>query len=297
MEPFAQRLSSGRPLVADGAMGTMLFARGLEPGQCPEAVTLSNAEVLEEIAAAYFEAGAEMLETNTFGGSPLKLALYGLEDQTEAVNGTAVRAVRRAVGDGAYVAGSCGPCGRLLEPYGDTKAEVVYQSFRRQIACLVAAGVDCICVETMTDLAEARLAVSAAKDVAAEMPVLATMTFDATPRGFFTIMGTGVAEAASGLKEAGADAVGSNCGSGIDSLTEVARAFRSATDLPLIIQPNAGLPETRNGQTFYTDAPGLMGEKARALLDVGVRILGGCCGTTPDHIRAIRATVDSFNES
>jgi 5-methyltetrahydrofolate--homocysteine methyltransferase len=294
MQPFTQRLCSGRPLVADGAMGTMLFERGLEPGQCPEAVNLSNASLLEEIAAAYFAAGAEILETNTFGGSPLKLARYGLEEQTEAINRAAVGAVQKAVAGRAYVAASCGPCGRLLEPYGDTKPETVYQSFRRQIQCLVAEGVDCICVETMTDLAEAKLAVSAAKDVSAEIPVLATMTFDATPRGFFTIMGVSVGAAASALQEAGADAVGSNCGNGVENLIEVARVFRSSTDLPLVIQPNAGVPETREGRTHYTNGPALMGEKARALLDLGVRVIGGCCGTTPEHIRAIRATVDSF---
>lgn len=289
-------MSSGETLVADGAMGTMLFEKGLDPGQCPETVNLSNLRILEEIAQAYLEAGADILETNTFGGSPLKLSLYGLEEKMEAINCGAVLAVRGVVGDRAYVAASCGPCGKLLKPYGDSDPGVVYKSFHRQIECLVEAGADCICVETMTDLAEAKLAVTAARDVSPTIPIFATMTFDDTPRGFYTIMGVSIEDAAAGLQEAGADVIGSNCGNGIDKMVAVAGAFRECTDLPLIIQANAGLPETRDGRTVYLESPALMGERAKDLLGIGVSIIGGCCGTTPSHIGAIRSVVDSLRK-
>jgi 5-methyltetrahydrofolate--homocysteine methyltransferase len=294
MRPLAERLAARDLLVGDGAMGTMLLERGLAPGACPESITLTCPEVLGEIAALYLDAGAELLETNTFGASPLKLALHGLEAHTEVLNRDAVLAVRRIAGERAYVAGSCGPCGRLLEPYGDTRPEAVFEGFRRQLLALVAAGVDCVCVETMTDLAEATLAVRAAKEVAPVMPVLATMTFDPTPRGYFTIMGVSVAAAAAGLAEAGADAIGSNCGNGIEHMIGIAREFRRASSLPLIIQPNAGLPRMVGGQTVYDETPEFMAERARELVALGVSVVGGCCGTTPAHTRALRRTVDAL---
>ena len=294
MKPLLARLVAGDRLVGDGAMGTMLFQRGLEPGRPPESITLSRPAVLEEIAQLYLDAGSDILQTNTFGGSPLKLALHGLEAETEAINREAVRAVRRVAGDRAYVCASCGPCGRLLEPYGDVSAAAVYEGFRRQLAALCAAGVDGVIVETMTDLAEAKLAVRAAKEVSPGIPVLATMTFDATPRGFFTIMGVSVAAAAAGLLEAGADAVGSNCGSGIEQMVQVAREFRQHTAVPLVIQANAGLPKLVDGRLEYDETPAFFADKARELAELGVSVIGGCCGTTPDHIAALRAMVDGL---
>jgi 5-methyltetrahydrofolate--homocysteine methyltransferase len=157
---------------------------------------------------------------------------------------------------------------------------------------LAAAGVDAVCVETMTDLAEAQLAVRAAKAALPEVPVLATMTFDPTPRGYFTIMGVSVAKAAAGLAEAGADAIGSNCGNGIEHMVALAREFRAASRLPLVIQANAGLPKSVGGRTVYDETPAFLAGKARELLAIGVSVIGGCCGTTPEHIRALRAMVD-----
>jgi 5-methyltetrahydrofolate--homocysteine methyltransferase len=292
MRSLRERLAAGPVLVGDGAMGTMLFERGLPPGEPPESVTLTRPAVLEEIALLYRDAGADLLETNTFGGSPLALELHGLDAQWEAVNREAVRAVRRVADGRAYVVASVGPSGRLLEPYGDTPAEVVAESFRRQAEALAAAGVDAFCVETMTDLAEARLAVRAAKAAAPDVPVLATMTFDPTPRGYFTVMGVSVAQAAAGLAESGADAVGSNCGNGIEHMVAIARAFRAATALPLVIQANAGLPRSVGGRTVYDETPAFLAERARELVAIGVSVIGGCCGTTPEHIRALRAMVD-----
>lgn len=292
MRPLLQRLAAGEVLVADGALGTMLMARGLQPGACPERFNLDDAAVLEEIAALYLAAGAEIVQTNTFGGSPLKLAQYGLDGQTEPINAAAVAAVRRAVGDRAYVSASIGPSGRLLEPYGDTAPALVSVSYERQLQALAAAGVDLFCIETMTDLNEALLALAAARRVAPQIPVMATMTFDHTPRGYFTIMGTTPAQAASALTAAGADVIGSNCGNGSERMVEIARALRAATSAPLLIQSNAGLPVLRDGAALYPEAPELMAGQAATLLELGVNIVGGCCGTTPAHIAALRRTVD-----
>jgi 5-methyltetrahydrofolate--homocysteine methyltransferase len=291
MKPLLERIAAGEVLIADGAIGTLLLERGLAPGACPESFNLSHPELLESIARLYLQAGAEILQTNTFGGSPLKLARYGLDDQTEAIHHAAVAAVRRAVGHRAYVSGSCGPCGRMLKPYGDTDPDRIRASFERQMRALAEAGVDLFCVETMTDLAEAVLAVRAAKSVAPELPVVATMTFDRTRRGFFTIMGNGIAPAAAALVEAGADLVGSNCGNGIEAMVEIAGEFRRCTAQPLIIQSNAGLPEIEDGVAVYPETPEYMAERARELLASGVSVLGGCCGTTPAHIAALKAMV------
>ena len=295
MKPLPERLKDGAILVADGAMGTMLLEHGLETGTPPESINRTRPEVLEEIARLYLEAGADIIQTNTFGGSPLKLATYDLDDRAEEINRAAADAVRSIVGDRALVSGSCGPSGRMLTPYGDTEPDQMYESFRRQMEALIDAGVDVICVETMTDPREAALAIRAAKDVRADIPVMATMTFDPTPRGYYTIMGVTIEQAAGELIEAGADVVGSNCGNGSEPMVGIAELFRACCDHPLLIQPNAGLPETKDGRLVYSESPQFMAEQARRLIEAGVSIVGGCCGTTPEHIRALRRAVDALN--
>jgi len=296
MQKLLDRLAEGEILVADGAVGTMLLERGLEAGDCPERMNLDRAELLEEIARLYLEAGADIIQTNTFGGSPLKLSQYFLEGKTEEINANAVRAVRKAVGDRAYISASCGPCGKLLKPYGDASAREVEEGFRRQMRALVAEGIDMICLETMTDLEEARLGIEASKAVSPSTPVCATMTFDPAPKGFFTIMGVSIEQAARGLADVGADIIGSNCGNGIENMVKIAAEFRKHTTLPLIIQSNAGLPEMRGDQLVYPETPKFFAEGSRRLLECGVNIIGGCCGTTPEHIAAIREAVDLFNK-
>jgi 5-methyltetrahydrofolate--homocysteine methyltransferase len=293
MPSLTERIAGGEALLADGAMGTMLQARGLEPGGCPEALNLDRPELLEEIARLYREAGADLLLTNTFGGSPLKLASYGLAERCEEVHGAAIRAARAGGGAGALVALSCGPCGQLLRPYGEADPGVVAEGFRRQVTTAAGEGVDLVFVETMIDLEEALLALRASKEAAPGLPVSVTMTFDETPRGFFTIMGTSVERAADALGEAGADLVGSNCGHGIEGMVRVAGEFARSTSLPLVIQSNAGLPETRGAEIVYPETPGIMAARIPALLEAGVRVVGGCCGTTPEHIAAFRRALDS----
>jgi 5-methyltetrahydrofolate--homocysteine methyltransferase len=297
MEALTTRVGRGEVVLADGAMGSMLMARGLARGAAPESFNLSQPQVLEEIARLYLEAGAEIVQTNTFGASPLKLAGYALADKAAAINHAAVDAVRRAVGERAYVSASCGPSGRILKPFGDTEEEELYESFRTQMQAVIGAGADIVCVETMSDINEARLAIQAARSVSAAIPVMATMTFEAMPRGFFTIMGVSIAAACRELEKAGADLIGSNCGNGSLQMAAIAGEFKRSSKLPLVIQANAGVPELRQGQVHYPETPEYMAETSRELLAAGVAVLGGCCGTTPDHTRAMRRVLDEENKT
>jgi 5-methyltetrahydrofolate--homocysteine methyltransferase len=288
MERLTDRLNGGKILIADGAMGTMLIERGLKSGECPESLNLTRADILEEIAGMYLDAGADIIQTNTFGGSPLKLASYNLDDRASEINRNAVAAVRKTVADRAFVSASCGPSGRILKPYGDTDPETVLESFEMQMQAFSDAGCDVICIETMIDLREALLALRAAKNRAPGITVMTTLTFDVTPRGFFTVMGDTVEKAAHALEESGADLIGSNCGNGIEDMVRIARKFRIHTTLPVVIQSNAGLPVIKGDGVVYPETPEFMAEKALELIDAGVSIIGGCCGTTPAHIRAIK---------
>ena len=295
MPSLTDRLRAGNTLVGDGAWGTQLMERGLEPGDSPEAVNLSDPGILASIAQLYVDAGADLITTNTFGASPINLERYGLADRTEDLNRAGVDALKPVVGDRALISGSVGPTGAMVKPYGDTEPEAMADAFRRQIGALVGAGADVICVETMIDLTEARLAVAAARSLSADIPVIATMTFDATPRGFYTVMGTSIEQACTELVAAGADVVGSNCGNGIEKMVEIAREFVVHATVPIIIQSNAGLPEHRDGELVYPETPEVMAARVGELIDLGVRIIGGCCGTTPEHIRAIREAVERSN--
>jgi len=289
MKLLLDRLRAGEILVGDGAIGSMLIAHGLEPGQCPDLITLEEPDVIATIGREYLEAGAELLTTNTFGASPAKLADYGLDDRAEEINRNAVAILREVAAGEAYVSASCGPSGRILEPYGDTSEEELYASFERQMSAVTDA--DVICVETMSDLREAALAVRAAKAMQPDKPVMATMTFDETPRGFFTIMGTSITDAIAGLLEAGADVVGSNCGNGLEKMIEITGEFRAATSSPVLIQSNAGQPVLVKGAVHYQEGPDFFAEHTPDMIAAGTSIIGGCCGTTPDHIRAVRKVI------
>lgn len=294
MKELPERLMSGEVLVADGAMGTMLMERGLAVGQPPESFNLKRSEVLERIAEDYLDAGADIIQTNTFGASRLKLSQYGLDERVVETNRNAVLVVKKVVAGKAYVSGSCGPTGKMLKPYGDIEPKTMVDVFKEQAGVLIDAGVDVICVETMTDLLEATYAIKGVRRVSTSIPVLATMTFDPTPRGFRTVMGVSIEEAAKGLEIAGADVVGSNCGNGIENMVLIAKEFKEYTRLPVMIQSNAGKPVLQADKVVYPETPEFMAEKARELIAIGVSIIGGCCGTTPAHIRALRKTVDSY---
>jgi len=293
MKNLLHRLESGEILLSDGAMGTMLIDRGIDTATCLESINLENPELLTEIAGLYVDAGSDIIQTNTFGASPLKLAMYSLDDRTEEINRNAVIAARKAAGSDVYIMASCGPSGKILKPHGDCEPEEIFNSFKRQLATLIDSGADALVVETMTDINEASLAVRAARELSNTIPIIASMTFDPTPRGFFTIMGVDIKTAAVRLEEAGANVIGSNCGNGIEKMIEICRAFKNHSRLPVIIQANAGLPEMHGEKLIYPETPQFMAEKIRVLIDAGVSVIGGCCGTTPEHIAAFRKIIDS----
>lgn len=291
---LSSRLEAGEFLLSDGAMGTMLFRHGLKQGDCPESWNLEHPDILTRIAGEYRDAGSDILQTNTFGASPMKLTDYGLEKQTEEINKAAVRAVKQAAGDRCFVAGSCGPTGRILRPYGDTDPKEVQEAFERQIRALVEAEVDILFIETMIDLQEAMLALRAARTVAEELPVAVTMTFEKTGKGFFTVMGNSIEASVSSLRREGANIVGSNCGNGIDVMVEISAGLHRCTDYPLLIQSNAGIPRVTDGELVYPESPEYFASRVPDLVEAGATIIGGCCGTSYEHIRALRESLDRY---
>lgn len=287
-----QALESGRTLLADGATGTMLQAAGLPVGEPPERWTLENPAAIRALAAQYIAAGSDIIYTNTFGASRVHLARCGLADRVAELNRAAVQHAREAIaasGRQVFLIGSIGPTGEMLEPYGEFSADEARRAFAEQAAALAAAGADGIVCETFTDLQEALLAVSAAR-AESHLPVLASMAFDASGR---TMMGVTPEDAVAQLTDAGALVVGANCSVGPDSLEQVIAAMRAARPAArLLAKPNAGMPEMVEGRTVYRATPAVLAAFAARMKAMGVTVVGGCCGTTPDHIRAMRLALD-----
>lgn len=284
------RLQRGELLISDGATGTFLQQHGLEPGGCPEEFNASHSEVVREMARQYFEAGSDMVLTNSFGGTVFMQKKYGYGERVSEFNRLAAEHVRSQAPDGKFVVGSVGPTGEFLEPLGPVSESEMYDAFSVQVRALEAGGADAVVVETMTAVEEAALAVRAARENTG-LVVMATMVFDKGPRGFFTMMGITPEAAVHAMEDAGAHVVGSNCGNGIDYMVDIARRMRGETNRYLLIHSNAGIPAMRGGQIIYPESPEYMAERFRELVDLGVNIIGGCCGTGPEHIRALAAAV------
>lgn len=282
---FLERIASGETLVSDGATGTYLQQNGLEPGGCPELMNVENPDVIKEMARLYFEAGSDMVETNSFGGSWYMLNKYDQGDRVHELNRLAAEHAKSQAPEGRFVIGSIGPTGEFLEPNGTATEEQMLGHFADQARGLADGGADAFCVETMSDMAEASLAIRAAKETTG-LPVMATLTFDQGPRGYFTMFGVTPAGAAQKLTDAGADVVGSNCGIAIDQMIEIITAMREATDKPILTHVNAGIPTIVSGRIVYPDTPEQMAARVPALVEAGANVIGGCCGTEPDHIRA-----------
>ncbi len=298
MSALLQELST-RILLCDGAMGTQLQEAGLPAGECGEAWNLDHPERVLAIHAGYVEAGADCLTTNTFGGSHLTLDRHGRADLTREINRRAVEIARLAFGAGSgFILGDLGPFGGLMEPYGDTRPDQVSRAFREQARTLVEAGVDAVLVETQSAREELEIAIREARDVGAPC-VIASMAFNLTADGrdARTMMGVAPEEAAEAMREAGADVVGMNCGSGVDFrwAARILARFRAVCDLPLIAQPNAGQPILEGERTVYRGNGEVMAATVGDAVAAGARIVGACCGSTPDHIRALRAALDRLH--
>ena len=284
------RLRRGERLISDGATGTFLQQHGLEPGGCPEEFNASHPDVVREMARRYIEAGSDMVLTNSFGGTVFMQKKYGYGDRVAEFNRLSAEHARSQTPSGRFVVGSVGPTGEFLEPLGPVSEAEMYDAFVEQVKALEAGGVDGVVVETMTAAEEATLAVRAARENT-DLVVMATMVFDKGPRGFFTMMGITPERAVHAMEEAGAHVVGSNCGNGIDNMVDIAQRMRAETDGFLLIHSNAGIPSMRGGQIIYPESPEYMAERFKELDDIGVNIIGGCCGTGPEHISALAAAV------
>ena len=286
---------ASRPICADGAMGTLLMARGMSSGACGMAWNVDRPDDVKAIHDAYRSSGSRLITTNSFGGSRFVLEGHGRADDVHALNLAAARVARAAAGDDAWVLGDVGPCGDFLEPVGDLTEDEVREAVCDQIKALLEGGADAILVETMSDPAEMCLGIEAALACDPAIPVVATYAFQKTVSGEFrTMMGTPVAEAIGRAVDAGAKIVGANCGAGLDldDYVSLCREIAAAAgEACVIIQPNAGAPQQVNGRTLYLATPEQMAETAERLMNAGAHIVGGCCGTTPAHIAAIARSV------
>jgi 5-methyltetrahydrofolate--homocysteine methyltransferase len=291
-EDFLSRLQTGRVIVADGAMGTMLQEAGLPPGMPPEGWLLQNPGAVSGVHRAYIEAGCDLILTCTFGATRPRLKRGGLGDRVSEINRRAVAVAREATADGVLVAGDIGPLGEFLAPLGTlTYAEAV-DIFAEQAAALVAGGVDLLYIETMAALDEVQAAVEGALQASEGTPVTATLSFDSHGR---TNMGVRPEEAAEVLLDSGVDALGANCGATLEmTLGAVEAMHRVAPEMPLIVKPNAGKPRLVGDEVVYDATPQDMASYARRFVDLGARIVGGCCGSTPEHIAAIARAVRSM---
>ena len=292
MTDLIAEIRDGRVRVADGAMGTMLQAAGLDDGGAPELWNVDRPEVITDIFEAYVNAGSRLITTNTFGGSRPRLAMHGLEDRVVELNEAAAK-LARSVADrhpGIYVLGDVGPSGDLMEPMGTLTTDDAVALFSEQISGLAAGGADAILIETMSDLAEVEAAVKAAKSVAPELPVFVTLSFDTNLR---TMMGVRPSDAVVAISAMGAHVVGANCGRGVDEMRVIAAdmAANRPDGALLIMQSNAGLPVLVDGEFTYTGSPEEMAAFALEMRDLGIDVVGACCGSSPAHIAAISAAI------
>ena len=285
MHPLLERLSRG-PMVSSGAVGTMLQSKGLPPVTTLEEYNISHPEAVAEIHSAYWEAGAEMIGTNTFGANPLKLKKAGLAEKAYDFNYQGAKIARGSAPKEVFVFAAIGPSGEFLAPLGEITPEQMYEVYKSQILALAEGGVDILSLRTFTDLEELKIAIRAAKENA-ELPVIATMTFDLGQRGFRTMMGVDVKAAIEGMVGAGAEVIGSNCGRGMEEMAPLMKEMRNHYQGYLTAQPNAGLPQLIEGKARYTQSPEEFASWVPSLLGAGVNLIGGCCGTTPAHTRKV----------
>lgn len=279
-----------KTVVFDGAMGSMLISQGLAPGESPESWNLEKPEIVAEIHSRYYAAGSDVVHTNSFGGNPVKLADCGLSDRVEHINRRAAEITRSVCPAGKMVAGDLGPTGKFLKPLGDLDPRDAELCYRRQAEALLTGGADLISIETMFSLEEALAAVRGTRSLG-NVFIIASLTYNRTQKGFFTMMGDGVAKSVNALEDAGADAVGSNCSLGSADMIDLTAEIRSATRRPVMIQPNAGKPVVIDDSVTYQQTPLEFAADCRKIKVAGADMIGGCCGTTPEFIRALAKAV------
>lgn len=289
-----EAIAARKVLVSDGAWGTAMQMRGLSSGECPEVWNTDKADTVLEIGKAYIDAGSDIIETNSFGGTACKLKLYGLEDQVEIINKRAAELSRKAAGEEKWVIGSMGPTGKVTV-MGDVAEGDFFNAFAEQAKALEAGGVDALMIETQMALDEAVAAVQAGKEHTS-LEIIASFTFEEKEKGGFkTMMGVSPAQAVEAAVKAGAHIIGANCGRGYKGMEKVIREFKEARpDVPVLIQTNAGIPEQVNGVSVFPAAPEEMAAQVPLWIEAGASIIGGCCGTTEQHIAAIRKVVDDY---
>ncbi len=290
-QSIVQAVKSGRVLVADGAWGTFLQKKGMPPGECPELWCVTHRTDVLDIARSYIAAGADMIKSDSFGGTRCKLEYFNLAERTSELNQAAAEISREAAGSDKWVMASAGPTG-LMTATGDVTEEELYNFFKEQVVALAAGGADAICIETFSALDEAVAAIRATRDNTA-CEALCTFTFERTVKGEYrTMMGVSPAEAAKACLAAGAHVIGANCGNGMERMIEIAKQMRKAAPAaPIMVNANAGLPKNVNGVDLFPETPAEMAGRVAALVAAGANIVGGCCGTTPAHIAAIKQAV------
>jgi 5-methyltetrahydrofolate--homocysteine methyltransferase len=291
MGKITDKIKEGKVLVSDGAWGTFLQEKGLKSGECPEEWNITHPDEVMDIARSYIKAGADMIETNSFGGTRFKLERFGLGGKVKQLNRIAAEISRSAAGN-KFVLGSAGPTGKILM-MGDVTADELYDAFSEQFIFLEEGGVDAIMIETMSDLEEASIAVKAAKENT-KVEVFCTMTFEKTVTGEYrSMMGVSPVEMVGALIDAGAEVIGANCGNGIEGMIEIVREIREVnSEIPVLIHANAGMPVYKDGKTVFPETPAETAAFVPKIIKAGANVVGGCCGTTPAHISMIRQIVD-----